>query len=882
MLETALHYKSLGLSILGCRDKRPVMGSWLAFKTEIASDQDLTVMFRERKADQIACICGKVSGNLEIIDIDCKNDPRKAVLFDELWQAIIDYFDGTPPPFLITATPSGGFHIAYRCTAPIDGNQKLANLNDPKDPKKRLSIIETRGEGGYFIAAPSPGYSPLLGAIDALPVISLEVRNDLHDICRTFNQVLTVTRDKPKSKILYSFKETPWDAYNADEDHPALEVLKSHDWTVAREEDTQVFLKRPGSEHRWGAVYHTDTHILYVFSSSTVFENEKGYSPTAVLAILEYDGDFSAACSQLRRDGYGSIFTETEKRAMERASILTGEGLNYTDVMKMLSVEFAEVSEESLEKVIIVSEKKTRVRRGIFWTRNKAGNLRIVKPKLADFLSQHGYHLFGQSKADDEKVLVHIDNPSRIIREVPIDVMKKDIQAWMYDTDLSEFEITEDELRECLFNITSATWKDIFHWLHVLTVDTCNLLRDTKYTSYIAFRNGVVKINKADVTFISYDDLDPDILIWDTAIKDRDIALTAITHDLDLNNSSAYLFLKRIAGVHKDHDYLSLEQLAIAYNQEFSRLRSFITTTGYLLTNYKDVERPYAIVLAEDTPDQGKGGGTGKGMFVQMLSKVRNVCTLFGREWKPESEFAYQRVKQSTDILFIDDTPVRFDFQRLYNMLTEGINVNKKYRDEIHIPYSQSPKVVLATNYDVEAEGEHGKRRQIKLFFQKYFTASHKPKDEFGKLLFSDEWTEDEWNWYYNVMFFLIQSYYTWGITQVDTTDNMKVKQIKLKYREEFYEFVQEIISSSNGYDYNITKQYVPFDSLYQDFLNASSLTEKDYGRKRFSYGLQFVCDSFGWIFDSRRIWSGTVRGKKEIMIAKSKADIPEDEPLPF
>jgi len=865
MLNTALHYKSLGLSVLGCRDKRPVMGSWLAYKSDIASDADLSVMFTERNADQIACICGAVSGNLEIIDVDTKNDPT-GKLWDELWDAIVDYFK-QPPPFLITATPSGGYHIVYRCEDHVEGNQKLASR---QDGKKKLSTIETRGEGGYFITSPSPGYKTIFGSIDAIPVITPEVRNDLLDICRTFNQVFKTAPDKPKSKILYSFKETPWDDYNHDPSHPALDLLKEHGWTVARTDDTQVFLQRPGSAHRWGAVYHTDTHHLYVFSSSSEFEPEKGYSPTAILATLEHDGDFSAACASLRAKGFGSIFTETEKRAMDRACTLSSEGLSYDDIMRMLNTEYVEIGEESLSAVVKVAEKKTSVKKGIFWHRNKQGTLKLLKPKLADFLTLRGYRLFGQSAADRDKYLVHINTTTRIIREVPIDVMKKDLQAWVYDTDFSEFEVSEGEIRECLFGISAQAWKDIFDWLDVLTVETCPLLRDTRWVSYIPFRNGVVKVTKGDVKMIEYDDLPDGMLIWDTQIKNRDIFIAPIQNDLDLNNSPAYLFLKRIAGLPPSLDHLSFAELTNQHNKEWLRLKSFITTMGYLLSNYKDPERPYAVVLAEDTPDEGKGGGTGKGVFVQMLSHVRNVCTIFGREWKPESDFAYQRVRVSTDIIFLDDTPVRFDFQRLYNVLTEGVAINRKYRDEVMISYSQSPKFVLSTNYDVTAEGDHGKRRQIKLFFHKYFTQDRKPKDEFGKLLFSDEWTDEDWNWYYNVMFFMVQAYYTFGVNQIATTDNMLIKQVRLKYREEFYEFMSELVS--NGHDADaalLTDGYTPFDDLYNDFLRGAGLSDKEYSRRRFSYGLEFFCENMGYKMERRMISFGIKKGAKEISIVK-------------
>ena len=51
---------------------------------------------------------------------------------------------------------------AAACTGPITvdelrGNTKLAERPNPSDPNKRDVLIETRGEGGFIIIAPSSG-----------------------------------------------------------------------------------------------------------------------------------------------------------------------------------------------------------------------------------------------------------------------------------------------------------------------------------------------------------------------------------------------------------------------------------------------------------------------------------------------------------------------------------------------------------------------------------------------------------------------------------------------------------------------------------------------------------------------------------------------------
>ena len=79
----------------------------------------------------------------------------------------------------------------------------------------------------------------------------------------------------------------------------------------ARKENSKnYFLKRSGnttSPH--SATLHKQTNVLYVFSTSTEFEAEKGYAPATVYGILKHNRDFSACAKDLLDLGYGERIT---------------------------------------------------------------------------------------------------------------------------------------------------------------------------------------------------------------------------------------------------------------------------------------------------------------------------------------------------------------------------------------------------------------------------------------------------------------------------------------------------------------------------------------------------------------------------------------------
>src|SRR6266566_643960 len=95
-----------------------------------------------------------ISGNLEALDFD-----DRATF--EAWLTRIQQYPEAGALYERIAwgyeetTPAGGRHLLYRCND-MAGNQKLAVRPAP-EPQKMKTLIETRGEGGFIIIAPSRG-----------------------------------------------------------------------------------------------------------------------------------------------------------------------------------------------------------------------------------------------------------------------------------------------------------------------------------------------------------------------------------------------------------------------------------------------------------------------------------------------------------------------------------------------------------------------------------------------------------------------------------------------------------------------------------------------------------------------------------------------------
>ena len=291
--------------------KKPIPSEWSTTKK----------MYDYSNAKGIGLVCGKLSGNVEVIDIDLHHD-KEGTILEDYKQLILEQDPKLLKKLVVQKTRSGGFHFIYRCVF-IEGNRKLAN--DVKQGHLIPSLIETRGEGGQIIVTPSEGYQFVQGSIESIPEITKEERAILFDSALALNRHIEAflpTARKVKEMMEATPNEKPWDAYNARGDWQGL--LEKHGWKFVRTKGNKHHFLRPGdSVAKWSGDFHEDKNLFSVFSTSTVFEPQKGYSPFAMYAYLECSKDFSEAAKRLLKAGYGQA--PVNKPADKKSFVFSGE-----------------------------------------------------------------------------------------------------------------------------------------------------------------------------------------------------------------------------------------------------------------------------------------------------------------------------------------------------------------------------------------------------------------------------------------------------------------------------------------------------------------------------------------------------------------------------
>jgi hypothetical protein len=314
-LTTALRFLAEGISVVPVANdgsKRPAL-SWQKYQEQLPTADELLLWFKH-DVDGIGVITGKVSGNLEMLELEGRAVSQKMHLdiaeiannsgLGELWQRLNAGY--------VEITPSGGLHWLYRVIdGEIPGNTKLARK--PGENGGVDVFAETRSEGGFTITAPSGGsthpnggnWTLIGGSIESIPKITMHERAALHQIFAMFDEM-------PKAQVIqadvvakHDGTLSPGDDYNARTTWD--EILLPLGWSKVYQKVEATVWRRPNKNEGISATTNFNGNDkLFVFSTSTIFEAESSYSKFAAYAHLNTSGDFKQAALQLRNLGYGA------------------------------------------------------------------------------------------------------------------------------------------------------------------------------------------------------------------------------------------------------------------------------------------------------------------------------------------------------------------------------------------------------------------------------------------------------------------------------------------------------------------------------------------------------------------------------------------------
>lgn len=304
------------------KNKNPAINSWKKYQTERMSDKDIEKYFADCWG--IALLMGNDMG-LIALDFDLKYDLSRTVMKRFKEQVGEDLIRKC----YLQSTMNGGYHLVFSCPEMVKGNKKLAcrhttafeqhklymeYWNDPATRTKAINaayqdkvrvLVETREEGGYILIPGSPGYQYITGEIQ---VLTKEEVIALYEAAYSVNEVKGLAKVFDEKYLSQRSRNVNWDRNpyeDFNENFDFVGYLEEHGWEVVSQTVKNIRLKRPDTKTKDSAVYDLDTNRFWVFSTSTVFEENKLYSHVDAVCLMEFDSDSTMMYNYLIENGYG-------------------------------------------------------------------------------------------------------------------------------------------------------------------------------------------------------------------------------------------------------------------------------------------------------------------------------------------------------------------------------------------------------------------------------------------------------------------------------------------------------------------------------------------------------------------------------------------------
>ena len=490
-----------------------------------------------------------------------------------------------------------------------------------------------------------------------------------------------------------------------------------------------------------------------------------------------------------------------------------------------------------------------------FWFKTANNKLCVDTSKLSNFLTDVGFGLYKstESRLVEMKLFLNDDgilkphnnkNVKRFVRKFIESIPESEFNSVFKSEDDDEyfrrdilalwknftFSKENDRILSDLDIFCDDDFDDIDHEL--------NMFKDSPETAHILFKNGVVKITKDSIELLPQESIKDEGAVWESEIRN---------HNIELNDKDDGLFAKffTLAMYRQNNDIKDAKDWTEEYELTDSakeELTSLRTAYGYLIHNHNTPEAMKLIFFIDENSEAGRcEGGNGKSLVMESIQYYKNKAYQDGKKMSADKQFQFSNVDFDTKFLFIDDITQKFDFESLYSMVTNDMEIENKNKDKFIIPKEKKPKMGITSNYVLSGTGQSDERRQHIVEFGSYWNRmnqegeSTSDKKHLGSALFNWKKDDAEWMSFFNFGFRCVQQYLRTGLQQ-SSSGNYKTKSIKLLIEGE----------GSNGQGTQWLIDWVMNDRLEIDNLEIS---EDDLYQ-------QFRQDNFDLLEESGGVWS--------------------------
>jgi len=542
-----------------------------------------------------------------------------------------------------------------------------------------------------------------------------------------------------------------------------------------------------------------------------------------------------------------------------------------------------------------------------FWTEywnNKKMNYNLSNTRLYHFLKYMGFGRYEDPNIKEG--FIYIKKEGSVVKVLHPYEIENYVHSFLEDRQMPP------DLRDYIYKSNQLGERS----LSKLPKVTIDFTRADRHTQYLFFTKKVWKITGTEIKEFKQGEVDN--YVWEDKVIDFNIKKEEgpqfkITKDAEENfdieilkkdnpflnyliNASRVHWRKELEESFEDRPEKEAEQYFLenqfsiqgerlsedeTYEQKVHLINK-IYSIGYLLHTYKDDSRPWCLfVMDNKISETGEShGGSGKSVgFGNMNHILKRRFYIKGRDPKvTQNDFIYHGVTEDTDFILIDDANQYLDFGFFYSEITGSLKVNPKNGQPYEIPFSKSPKFVITSNFTIKDDGPSTARRLLFCSFSDYY---HENKDgeykqtrniadDFGGRNLFRDFTEAEWNAFYNFCAQCIQFYLSHPGKINPPMDNVTKRSLRAEMGDAFEGWADSFFANKELNEANFELEefkyldkYFSKEEAFEEFQKATKLGK--WTTNKFKKAMKAYCQLNGFIFNPKDLHTSNSRITKNI-----------------
>lgn len=416
-----------------------------------------------------------------------------------------------------------------------------------------------------------------------------------------------------------------------------------------------------------------------------------------------------------------------------------------------------------------------RARCAQFWSYDEKRSEYVMSPAAVSyFLWLHGYCT---RKDDTQKEPLYVQVSGHVVREVTAKTIRNFLKEWC------EKEGVSEALQNKLLSMRSLPSDNTSQLTERADLDFTSY---TENSQTLYFRNAAVTVTADKITQQPTSHADGHY-VWEKRIIQHDFRtmprqFTVTTDDnglihVHISDDARSKVLRFLVNSSRLYWRKEMEQgLALTPEEQDDQeqcLLAKLLNLGSHLHRYKSSSEARATICldyAMSDRDDACNGRSGKSFFLDIVRQMTCAFDIDGKTFHKKSnlQFIYDGVTDATDTIIVDECTKDFNYDFFLGQITNQIRVERKGKDSRIIPFSQSPKLMFATNFTLKKHDPSTDARLWPQVFSDYYHVKTDTNDyqetrtihdDFQQDLLRDGYRECDWQADIHLMLECLQLY---------------------------------------------------------------------------------------------------------------------------